>query len=196
MSQDLRDLFEEERKREFPMPQGHEARFEARLEESFGNKKPSRPFFWLGIAASVVALLGLAFWMFRQDPALPEGEGPLVEQQSDTTTSPAALSLGDLSPDLRKLEDYYTASINLELASLDISEENREVADHFITRLSDLNTEYKQLSDELNEIGPNEQTITAMIKNLQYRLQLLLKLKEKLNELKSSKNETVQTGSI
>lgn len=188
-------MFESERKREFPMPQGHEARFEARLENSFGGKKP-RPFFWLGIAASVAALLGLGFWMFRADPVLPEGEGSLVEEQTDSITAPASLSLGDLSPDLRKLEQYYTASINLELASLDISEENREVADTFISRLSDLNTEYGQLHEELNEIGPNEQTITAMIKNLQYRLQVLLKLKEKLNELKSSKNETVQTSSI
>ena len=195
MSQDLRDLFESEREREFPMPEGHEARFEARLEEAFQGRKP-RPFFWLGIAASTVALLGLAFWMFRQDPALPAGADGLVEQQADTTTAPSGLSLGDLSPDLRKLEQYYTASINLELASLDISEENREIADNFISRLGDLNTEYGQLNEELNEIGPNEQTITAMIKNLQYRLQLLLKLKEKLNELKSSKNETVQSGSI
>ncbi|MDX1334040.1 MAG: hypothetical protein R3252_13505 [Robiginitalea sp.] len=195
MSQDLRELFESERKREFPMPRGHEARFEARLGEAFRGQK-SRPFFWLGIAASVVALLGLAFWMFRQNPALPQGTDALVEEQSDTITSPSGLSLGDLSPDLRKLEQYYTASINLELASLDISEENREIADNFISRLSDLNTEYEQLNEELNEIGPNEQTITAMIKNLQYRLQLLLKLKEKLSELKSSKNETVQSGSI
>ena len=195
MSQDLRDLFESEREREYPMPEGHEARFEARLEEAFRQKRP-QSFFCLGIAASMVAMLGLAFWIFQKDPILPEGEGALVEEQSDTISTPSALSLGDLSPDLRKLEEYYTASINLELASLDISDENREVADNFISRLSDLNTEYKQLNEELNEIGPNEQTITAMIKNLQYRLQLLLKLKEKLNELKSSKNETVKSGSI
>ena len=188
-------MFESERKRDFPMPEGHEDRFEARLGEAFPQKR-TRPFFWLGIAASTVALLGLAFWMFRQDPLLPEGEGTLVEQQTDSVASPSSFSLGDLSPDLKKLEQYYTASINLELAGLDISEDNREVADTFISRLSDLNTEYEQLSEELNEIGPNEQTITAMIKNLQYRLQVLLKLKEKLNELKSSKNETVQSSSI
>lgn len=188
-------MFESERKREFPMPEGHEARFEARLEEAFRGKR-SKPFFWLGIAASTVALLGLAFWIFRQDPSLPEGAGVVVEQPADTLAPASSLSLGDLSPDLRKLEQYYTASINLELASLDISEENKEVADNFISSLSDLNAEYEQLNEELNEIGPNEQTITAMIKNLQYRLQLLLKLKEKLNELKSSKNETVQISSI
>ena len=191
MSQDLRELFEKEREREFEMPEGHESRFEARLENAFSQKR--RPsYFWIGIAASVVVLLGLVFWMVPGDPALPVGEETLVQEEADTTAAPRGLSLGDLSPDLRKLEEYYTASINLELASLSISDENRDMANEFIDRLSDLNTEYEQLNQELNVIGPNEETITAMIKNLQLRLELLLKLKEKLNALKSSNNETIQ----
>ncbi len=189
-------MFEKDRKREFTMPEGHEARFEARLEQAF-TKKRTPSYYWMGIAASLLVLLGLVFWMLPKTPSLPEGEDSLVSQPQDTSTVvPAGLSLGDLSPDLRKLEQYYTASINMELASLDISEENREVANKFIARLGDLNSEYEQLNQELNEVGPNEETITAMIKNLQYRLDLLLKLKEKLNELKSSKNETVQISSI
>ena len=173
------------------MPEGHESRFEARLENAFSQKR--RPsYFWIGIAASVVVLLGLVFWMVPGDPALPVGEETLVQEEADTTAAPRGLSLGDLSPDLRKLEEYYTASINLELASLSISDENRDMANEFIDRLSDLNTEYEQLNQELNVIGLNEETITAMIKNLQLRLELLLKLKEKLNALKSSNNETIQ----
>jgi hypothetical protein len=195
MSQDLRELFKKDMEQEFNLPEGHEARFEARLEEAFA-KKRTRPYFWMSIAASVVVLLGLVFWMLPKTPSLPESGGPLVAQPQDTTSAPAKLSLGDLSPDLQKLEQYYTASINMELASLSISDENREVASQFIARLSDLNLEYEQLNQELNEVGPNEETITAMIKNLQYRLELLLKLKEKLSELKSSKNETVQISSI
>jgi hypothetical protein len=195
MSQDLRELFEKDREREFSLPEGHEARFETRLEEAFDGKRV-RPYFWMSIAASLVVLLGLVFWMLPKTPSLPDSQDSVVVQPQDTTSSPAALSLGDLSPDLRKLEQYYTASINLELASLDISDENREVANKFIERLGDLNTEYEKLNRELNEVGPNEETITAMIKNLQYRLDLLLKLKEKLNELKSSKNEAVQISSI
>ncbi|MGB5653546.1 MAG: hypothetical protein WBM56_06910 [Robiginitalea sp.] len=34
MSQDLRELFKEEREKDFPMPAGHEARFEERLDIS------------------------------------------------------------------------------------------------------------------------------------------------------------------
>lgn len=196
MSQDLRELFKEEREKELKMPPGHEARFEKRLARSMDAGK-SKSYLWMGLAASLIALLGLTLWFQRgPDTPLEIPEGSLVEQASDTAATSRGISLGDLSPDLEKLENYYTASINLELASLDISEDNREVANEFILRLGELNAEYKQLNAELNRIGPNEQTIGAMIKNLQYRLQLMLKLKEKLIELKSSKNETVQSNSI
>ena len=177
------------------MPEGHEARFEKRLEESPGRRK-GRPYLWIGMAATLIALLGLTLWMQERGPDLADPSESLVQQTVDSTGAQQGISLGDLSPDLRKLETYYTASINMELASLDISEENREIANDFILRLAELDSEYVQLNEELNEIGPNEQTIGAMIKNLQYRLQLMLKLKEKLIELKSSKNETVHSNSL
>ena len=196
MSQDLRELFKEEREKELNMPEGHEARFEKRLDMSRRTGK-SRSYLWMGLAASLIALLGLTLWLQNGRGEFTETPGEaLVEQASDTVTTTRVLSLGDLSPDLEKLENYYTASINLELANLDISDDNRELANEFILRLGELNKEYQQLNAELNRIGPNEQTIGAMIKNLQYRLQLMLKLKEKLIELKSSKNETVRSNSI
>ncbi|WP_445384526.1 hypothetical protein ACT6NV_11135 [Robiginitalea sp. IMCC44478] len=194
MSQDLRTLLKADREKEHPMPEGHESRFRKRLQKSFPQKRNNTPF-WMGIAASVTLMLGFGIWYL-----LPTAEKPVEDVQTvvvrDTTQTPAALSLGDLSPDLKKLEQYYTTNINMELASLDISDENRMVADDFIARLRELDSEYKLLSKELNEIGPNEQTISAMIKNFQYRLQLLLKLKSKLNELKSTKNETVNLNSV
>ena len=108
-----------------------------------------------------------------------------------TTAVKSNISLGDLSPDLKKLEQYYVANINLELAQLQVSKENRDLVDGYMSRLSELNDEYQRLNNELNQMGPNEQTVAALIKNLQLRLQLLQKLKEKLNEIKIKKNETV-----
>jgi len=196
MSQDLRELFKEEREKELTMPEGHEARFEERLDLSRNTGK-NRSYLWIGLAASLIALLGLTLWLQNGTGTFVKNPGEaVVEQAVDTATTDRGISLGDLSPDLEKLENYYTASINLELANLDISEDNRDLANEFILRLGELNKEYKQLNAELNRIGPNEQTIGAMIKNLQYRLQLMLKLKEKLIELKSSKNETVHSNSI
>jgi hypothetical protein len=195
MSKDLRTVFENEREKESQMPQGHEKRFEARLDQSFGRHRRLWPVYRLAVAACLLVLLGLVFWQRGQNPALPEKGQPLV-QESDSTGPSGTLSLGDLSPDLRSLEQYYMANIQLELASLDISGEHKAMADGYIARLGDLDAEYLRLNRELNEIGPNEQTIGAMIRNLEYRLNLLLKLKEKLNELKSSKNESIQLQSI
>ena len=104
--------------------------------------------------------------------------------------------MGDLSPDLKKIENYYVANINLELSRLEVSDENRGLVDDFMSRLSELDKEYQRLNTELNEIGPNDQTINALIKNLQLRLQLLQKLKLKLDQLKSSENEQVTSKSV
>ena len=192
MSQDLRKMFEEERKRPIRMPDGHQERFEALLDES-SRKGGKRHYYWIGMAASLLLLISVGLWMYR-NPGLPEDGIEQVAGQ-DSLTSRSGLSLGDLSPDLRKLEQYYTANINMELANLTISEENKAMADGFMNRLRELDTEYGELSRELNEVGPNEETISAMIRNFQLRLQLLLKLKEKLNELKKSENETVYNQS-
>ncbi|MDG1572387.1 hypothetical protein OZ410_08670 [Robiginitalea sp. M366] len=191
MSQNLKELFERERERDFPMPPGHEQRFAARLETELPARRP-RTYLWVSMAACVVGLLGLGLWFYRPAPDIGGGAAEVVVQ--DSTANGKGLSLGDLSPDLRKVEQYYAAQIGMELATLDISDSYKAVADDYLGRLRELDAAYQDLSRELNEVGPNEETITAMIRNFQLRLDLLLKLKAKLNELKTSKNETV-TGS-
>jgi hypothetical protein len=189
MKQDLRTLFEKERTRKHKMKEGHEARFEQRLNEAFPKRR--LPLFYvLGIAASVVVLIGLGIVFTRQMQTDDPVRTTVLEKQPRQEGS-YAISLGDLSPDLKKVETFYVNSINLELSELDLTGEYKEVVDDFMGRLSELDQDYKKLTMELNEIGPNEQTISAMIQNLQLRLQILQKLKEKLNQLKSSKNETV-----
>ncbi len=190
MAQDLRKLFEKERKKQsFKMKEGHEERFLARLEEAIPQTNGQNRFAWLRIAASVIVLIGIgAFFLLRNDVSDPNTKNTVVEQSSDQKTE-GAISLGDLSPDLQKVEAYYVANINMELANLEISDDNKALVDGFMEQLAELDAEYKKLNQELNDVGPNDQTITALIKNLQLRLQLLQKLKTKLNQLKSSKNE-------
>jgi hypothetical protein len=113
-----------------------------------------------------------------------------------TSKEGSSFSLGDLSPDLKKVESYYVANINLEFSKLEVSEDNKGIVDSFMDRLSELNDEYEALTLELNEMGPNDQTISALIENLQLRLQLLQRLKKKLIQLKSSKNEQIHNNSI
>jgi hypothetical protein len=195
MKQDLRTLFEEERAKKHKMKDGHEARFEARLDQAFPRRGVIRLNAFIGIAASVVILLGLGF-VFIQQMQSGEAVKTTVIDKNPKEEVPQGISLGDVSPDLKKVETYYVNSINLELAKLELSPDNKVVVDDFMARLGELNQEYKNLNIELNEIGPNEQTIGALIKNLQLRLQLLLKLKEKLHQLKSTQNETVTSNEV
>ena len=53
-----------------------------------------------------------------------------------------------------------------------------------MNRLDVLNNDYLLLNKELNESGPNEANVNALIDNLKLRLELLFKLKNKLKELK------------
>ncbi|MAU27074.1 MAG: hypothetical protein CMH45_06655 [Muricauda sp.] len=189
MAQDLKKLFEEERKKQaFNMRDGHEERFFDKLEAAMPQTKKRTPMVWLQIAATVVVLIGVGAFLFTRNSASDNIKTTTVDRANTEQAQPN-ISLGDLSPDLQKVEAYYVANINMELASLDVSDENKALVDGYMEQLAELDAEYKKLNQELNEVGPNDQTITALIKNLQLRLQLLQKLKTKLNQLKSSKNE-------
>ncbi len=194
MAQDLRELFKKEKDKKFPMKSGHEERFLERLDTAIPQKRKVS-YLFLKIAASLILLISLGAITYYQTVFDKDDQETVVDgNEVQKSMEQPALSLGDLSPDLRKVENYYVANINLELSQLQISKDNKAVVDGFMERLAVLNEEYQVLNKELNDIGPNDQTITALVRNLQLRLQLLLKLKEKLNELKSSKNEEFTTN--
>ena len=194
MSQDLRELFDKERKQKYQMKEGHEERFMSMLDEAMPVRKKGFMPIW-SIAASVIVLLGIGIY-FVITTTDPSPIQTTIVDKGNTEESESGISLGDLSPDLKKLENYYVANINLEISQLQVSPENKALVDSFMDRLAELNVEYNSLNKELNEIGPNDQTITALIRNLQLRLELLYKLKDKLNEFKSSKNEQVTSNNI
>ena len=193
MARDLRELFEKEREeKRFKMKEGHEERFFSKLDRELPKNPPKKKVFslWMQIAASVVVAVGLSFYYFSShEGPVDSDEKVTVVDRDNPNIGVQGISLGDLSPDLKKIETYYTTNINLQLSELADDPGNKELVDSYMDRLAELNKEYQRLNEELNELGPNDQTINALINNLQLRLQLLQKLKSKLNQLKSSKNE-------
>lgn len=186
MAQDIRELFKEENKLAADaMPNGHEGRFLNKLENQLPEKNTS-VFTWLKVAASVVVFLSLGiggYYFLKTTP-----EEITIPTVADTTpvNNTENKSLGDLSPELKKVEDYYLASINLELSRVKYTNETKEVFDGYLVRLNELTQEYERLSEELTTSGPNELLINALIDNLKFRLNLLYKLREHLNELQST----------
>lgn len=194
MEQDLRELFRgQKRKEHFVLKKGHEKRFLNRLEAALPQEK-NKNRNWLKIAATVLVVVSLGFGY--QYFKIQESTAPTVVAKDITGDNETEFSFGDLSPRLKNIEDYYVANINLELSKLEVSPDSKDLVDSYMEQLSSLNSEYIDLNNELKALGPNDQTISALIENLQLRLQLLQKLKKKLNELKLSKNEQIKKNNI
>lgn len=180
MARDIRALFKEDQSQE-KMPENHQERFFLKLEKALPVKKKTK-FIWVQVAASVVVFMGLSFAAFKYFQPEQSINNIVTKNVDETKT------LGDVSPGLKKVEDYYLASINLELSKVKYTDENKEVFDGYIEQLSILNKEYENLSVELTKNGPSELTVNALIDNLKYRLNLLYRLKEQLNELNASES--------
>lgn len=189
MAKDIRELFKNDNlQSNKQMSHGHEARFLDKLDQALPQKKQSNWTF-LNIAASIVIVIGLGFGgytFFKQD-ANPITIVDTEQPKPETNTTTKTMTLGDISPDLKKVEDYYVANINLELSKLKLTPENKELFDGYVLRLEELNAEYKSLSTELTDNGPDEHTVNALIQNLKFRLNLMYRLKEQLNQLNNMK---------
>ena len=191
MAQDIRDLLQRDAENEqAQLSADHQDKFARLLDERLPEKKKPM-FLWLKVAAIGILLLGIGYILMtnssgeHQEQMAVEETVPADNQDNQETTK----GLSDFSPEFKKLEDYYTRSITMGIASLEVNPENQELIDGYMRRLSTLDKEYKRLNAELVNVGPNDLTVNALIDNLKLRLELLLKLKNKLRELKSANNE-------
>ena len=190
MAQDIRDLIKQEKGFvNDKMPLNHQERFLKKLDKALPVKNKIH-FNWLQIAASIAVLVGLSFGALKIFNQKAQIKNVAATKTVDIKT------LGDVSPGLKKVEDYYLASINLELSKMQYQPENKELVDSYLEQLDELNQEYKRLSLELTEDGPSELTVKALIDNLKYRLNLLYRLREQLKVLSASNPEDEAIQSI
>ncbi|ULC58542.1 DUF3379 domain-containing protein [Flaviramulus sp. BrNp1-15] len=188
MARDIRELFKDDKIAHEKMPENHQDRFLKKLDESLPVTKRST-FLWMQIAASVVVLLGLSYGAFK---FFQPQTGDLPTEVVATNTVETK-TLGDISPGLKKVEDYYLASINLELSKMTYTTETKELFDDYLEQLDKLDKEYKRLLVDLTESGPSELTVNALIDNLKFRLNLLYRLRSQLKELNTSDEGVTQS---
>ncbi len=156
------------------LPTNHRSRFKIKLQKEL-HKKQQRKNIFLKIAA--VFLLLISFSILFTKLNVKED----VNQKKQT--------LGSLSPELQKIENYYNNAIKFELSKIKRTRENKQILEKYFTKLEQLTAQYKKESAQLNIDKINEVSINALIDNLQIRLQLLLQLKEQLQTIKNTKNE-------
>lgn len=179
MPKDIRKLLENYPEESVNLSENHSNKFESKLMKELHQEKSKRKgIYWLSVAASLALLVTVAIQFID---ITPPSKGSEVKKEKQ-------ISLGNISPELNTIESYYVNSINLELSQLEMTDENKELVDSYLTKIGELTSEYKSLTEELNTKGVNDQTIDALINNLQLRLQLLKRLKKQLNNLKELKN--------
>jgi hypothetical protein len=202
MAQDLRELFKEDKqKMQKPtMPNGHQKRFEILLDQCLPieeENKPNAYFFWMKIAAVFVVVIGvLSLFMLNNPEEIGNQNVVDTPNKVENNTTEKDIYLSDISPEYKQIEDYYLANINTELSQLNITIENKELIDSFMLQLEQLDKEYKRLNSEIKETGIDEQTVSSLINNLELRLDMLFKLKNKLNEIKQESLQEIQGNKI
>ena len=196
MAQDIRKMFQEDKPLPSKPPMGHQKRFGARLEKALPQeekeKKSVNMFYFLKIAAVLVVIFGISFlFLNRQEEFTgePITDAPVETETGEDIPVTRVYQLSDVSPEFKQIEDFYLASLNIELAKLEVNDNNKALVDSFMAQLAGLDQEYKKLNAEINETGLTESSVEAMISNLQLRLELLYKLKNKINDIKQSKIE-------
>ncbi|UZH55445.1 hypothetical protein JRG66_00645 [Salinimicrobium tongyeongense] len=197
MAQDIRKMLQEDKSLLSKPPKGHLNRFEARLEAQFPQEKkesssPNRSFYFLKIAAVLVVALGIGFFFLNKHETFSGNEitnaPEVIEQEKEEEISVTKeYQLSDESPEFRKIENFYLASLNIELAKLEVNDSNKALVDSFMKQLAGLDQEYKKLNAEISETGLTESSVEALISNLQLRLELLYKLKNKIKDINQSK---------
>lgn len=192
MAQDIRNMFKDDKSwTSEKLSKDHLKRFENKLDKALPRQKSNPNFTFLKIAAIFMVVLGIGAFFINKDQ-LFKNEPPIVstpEVDNEQEALPVKeFQLSEVSPEFKKIENYYLAGINMQLAKLEVTPSNKALIDSFMSKMAELNNEYKRLNTEFNKSGPNEQTIEAMVENLQLRLDLLYKLKNKLNEIKQTKN--------
>jgi len=177
MAQNIKDLLKNESiTTDKKLSEGHQKRFENRLDAAFHPKKKRVSF--LRIAASVLVLLSVSFAGYH---FFKPTNNQVVGTDKEKVNS---------KPELNKMEEFYLTQITFQISKIKFTDENKELIAIYLSQLSKLQQEYKEL--KLNNDEFNEEVLDKIIENLQLRLQLLHDLKKKLKlieKLKLEQNE-------
>lgn len=179
MRQDLKKLFEQDRLVNHKRKENHEDLFIEQLYKELPLKKKS-VFSRFSIAASIIILIGIGIMGYI-----------IMDKTVDKNQVQEIYSLKDISPELKEIESFYVTNINLTLSLIGKNDKNEAFVQRYLKRLSFLKEEYKSLIVEMNEEGPNSQSISVLINNLKLQLELLEELKEELSITKEKTYEII-----
>jgi len=154
--------------------EGHFERFNRKLEIMCRTKVTRRSIVPYLLKAAVVTLLVTLSSLWTWDHFI----------RSDRNR----ITLGDVSPEYREVENYYVHQVNLmesEIVNIDLKN-NPEQKEILFKEMRSMDSVYVQLQKELKVNPDDERIINAMIEHYQTKVDVMTYI---LNELKNIRNE-------
>jgi hypothetical protein len=153
---------------------GHFERFNRKLELKFQVSAPKRSIVPYLLRAAVVTLLVTLSSLWTWDHFIrPESK---------------RMTLGDVSPQYKEVENYYIHQVNMmesELINIDLKN-NPEQKDMLLTEMRSMDSVYVSLQKELKANPNDERIINAMIEHYQTKVEVMSYI---VNQLKTIRNE-------
>ncbi|MBL4663269.1 MAG: hypothetical protein JKY22_06890, partial [Flavobacteriaceae bacterium] len=118
MGQDIRDMLKGQKPEQPKLSDGHEMRLAKKMVQSLPKKKEKPTFLWLKIAAAIIVFFGLGYITYLNFNGDEVPDPVLADTNVVEKTEGNQFTLGDLSPDLKRIEEFYTTGIEVQLASL------------------------------------------------------------------------------
>jgi len=153
---------------------GHFERFNRKLEMRFQVVTPKRSIVPYLLRAAVVTLLVTLSSLWTWDHFIRPGN--------------SKMTLGDVSPQYKEVENYYRHQVNLvegEIVNIDINN-NSEQKTMLMNEMKSMDSVYISLQKELSANPGDERIINAMIEHYQTKLEVMTYI---VNQLKTIRNE-------
>jgi hypothetical protein len=158
--------------------EGHMERFNRKLEMRFHAGAVTRSIVPYLLKAAVVTLLVTLSSLWTWDHFIRPGRN--------------MMTLGDVSPQYREVENYYIHQVNLmedEIGNVSFTG-NPEQKKMLVTEMKSMDSVYVQLQKELKANPDDERIINAMIEHYQTKLEVMTFI---VNQLKAIRNENQNT---
>jgi len=158
--------------------EGHMERFNRMLEMRFHAGAVKRSIVPYLLKAAVVTVLVTLSSLWTWDHFVRSGRN--------------MMTLGDVSPEYREVENYYLHQVNLmedEIGTINLIDDP-EHKEMLITEMRSMDSVYVQLKKELKANPNDERIINAMIEHYQTKLEVMTYI---VNQLKAIRNENQNT---
>lgn len=155
-------------------PEGHFERFEERLEKL--HRRNKMRFITRISSIAAIGLLLITSSIFIYDRYFDR--------------NPVMLNLGDVNPQMQKVEFYYTSQIDQLSAGLDSLSENSQenIKKMMSNELAEMDSVHRELQQKLGSNPGDERVVNAMITYYQTKLGMMKSFLQTLTQIRQTNN--------